>query len=206
MYEVVNLSFSYLSKFYSPAKGGHLYTVKNDEKMNILRNYAEPYWVGLDDIQGKESFDRLTMAKRVHLYTIKNALKMKILLPYNMNIEYWVGLNDIQVEGVYSWIDDGSIISQSQMKEYFMAELDQQRTTLGGEDQTRTGRPDQNFPSRPDQGTDTLYSITKQLFTLFIHKEICDVRKFRSRVKDQDGRLLCSVHPVKKLVDNITKR
>ncbi|KAH9505528.1 C-type lectin domain 4 member M [Bulinus truncatus] len=58
-------------------------------------------------------------AKGAHLYTVKSSFKMKILLLYNT--EYWVGLNDIQVEGVYRWIDDGSIISQSQMKEYFMA-------------------------------------------------------------------------------------
>ncbi|KAH9503854.1 hypothetical protein Btru_063995 [Bulinus truncatus] len=40
-------------------------------------------------------------------------------------------------------------------------------------------------------------------FFIFLYMS---TKKFRSRVKDQDGRLLCSVHPVKKLVDNITKR
>nr|KAI8749818.1 CD209 antigen-like protein 2 [Biomphalaria glabrata] len=46
-----------------------------------------------------------------HLYTIRIPNKLFILLDvvHTLNVDYWVGLNDIAEEGVFRWEDDNSL-------------------------------------------------------------------------------------------------
>ncbi|XP_055901599.1 CD209 antigen-like protein 2 [Biomphalaria glabrata] len=50
-----------------------------------------------------------------NLFTIKVPEKLNILLNAvkTFNVEYWIGLNDRDQEGVFRWVDDGSVWTKS---------------------------------------------------------------------------------------------
>ncbi|KAH9505422.1 hypothetical protein Btru_057243 [Bulinus truncatus] len=60
-------------------------------------------------------------SKNMHLVTPKRIEKVNILttIALKLNKGFWVGLNDMEVEDVFRWVDDGTLLDAAYRKQIF---------------------------------------------------------------------------------------
>ncbi|KAK0049903.1 CD209 antigen-like protein 2 [Biomphalaria pfeifferi] len=61
------------------------------------------------------------LARRMHLYTPKTLDKFSIMTSIVIKLQknFWIGLDDIEVENVFRWVDDGSLLYNNYRKQIF---------------------------------------------------------------------------------------
>ncbi|XP_055901495.1 uncharacterized protein LOC106067038 [Biomphalaria glabrata] len=61
------------------------------------------------------------LARRMHLYTPKTLDKFSIMTSIVIRLQknFWIGLDDIEVENVFRWVDDGSLLDNNYRKQIF---------------------------------------------------------------------------------------